>query len=206
RAVDAGVVEALGASPGGLVEASGMLLSVIDPARLRFHARALQSDLGRLKDGLSVRLVAPQGGSLAAAKPLESTLALGPTADPVDRTVDLFATPSALEPWARDGVGGFMEVTLAGGRNELAIPLSAVVRDGGKPIIFRRDPANADKVIRMEADLGVSDGRWVVIQSGVKAGDEIVVGGNYQLGLASGGSAPKGGHFHSDGTWHEGEH
>ena len=182
-----------------------MLLSVVDPTRLRFHARALQSDLGRLRDGLPSRLVPPQGGSLAAAKPLEATVAIGPAADPADRTVDLFATPSVLEPWARDGVGGFMEVTLAGGRSELAIPLSAVIRDGGKPIIFRRDPANVDKVIRMEADLGVSDGRWVVIQSGVKAGDEIVVGGNYQLGLASSGSAPKGGHFHSDGTWHEGE-
>jgi hypothetical protein len=40
----------------------------------------------------------------------------------------------------------------------------------------------------------------------VREGDEIVVGGNYQLMLATSGSAPKGGHFHSDGTFHEGEH
>ena len=36
---------------------------------------------------------------------------------------------------------------------ELAIPLAAVVRDGVTPIIFRRDPANPDKAIRMEADV-----------------------------------------------------
>ena len=57
----------------------------------------------------------------------------------------------------------------------------------------------------MEADLGVTDGRFVVLASGVKAGDEIVVDGNYQLMLATSGSTAKGGHFHSDGTFHEGK-
>ena len=40
---------------------------------------------------------------------------------------------------------------------------------------------------------------------GVKEGDEIVVAGNYQLMLATSGTAAKGGHFHSDGTFHEGK-
>jgi multidrug efflux pump subunit AcrA (membrane-fusion protein) len=97
-----------------------------------------------------------------------------------------------------------LEVVLAGGTEELAIPQSAVVRDGTRAIIFRRDPANPDMVIRMEADLGLSDGRWVVIQSGVKEGDEVVMGGNFQLMLATGGSTEKAGHFHPDGTFHEG--
>jgi hypothetical protein len=57
----------------------------------------------------------------------------------------------------------------------------------------------------MEADLGVSDGRWVVIHSGVRAGDEVVLDGVYPLMLATSGSAQKGGHFHADGTWHEGD-
>ena len=77
-----------------------------------------------------------------------------------------------------------------------------MVRDGATPIIFRRDPKNPDKVIRLEADLGTDDGRWIVVKSGVKEGDEIVVAGNFQLLLATSGSAAKGGHFHSDGTFH----
>ncbi|MFZ9879893.1 MAG: efflux RND transporter periplasmic adaptor subunit [Phycisphaerales bacterium] len=206
RARVAGTVESLAATQGGLVEEGGALVTLVDPARLRFHARGLQSDLGRLRDGLAARVVPPQGGSLDTAKPMDATLAIGLTGDARDRTIDLFAVPPAIEPWARDGVTAYLEVTLAGGREELAIPLAAVIRDAGTPMIFRRDPANADKVIRMEADLGVSDGRWVVIQSGVKEGDEIVVGGNYQLMLATAGRMPKGGHFHSDGTWHEEDH
>ena len=209
RATHAGVVEGLGAQPGALVDSGEMLLSLVEPTRVRFHARALQSDLARLEDGLPVAILPPAGDRAAGLAPIAARLVLGLSADPVARSVDLYAAPAAEAlasvGWAREGVGGSLEITLEGGRAELAIPLAAVVRDGGRPMIFRRDPANADKVIRMEADLGVSDGRWVVIQSGVKQGDEIVVAGNYQLMLATGGSTPKGGHFHSDGTFHEGE-
>jgi multidrug efflux pump subunit AcrA (membrane-fusion protein) len=70
-------------------------------------------------------------------------------------------------------------------------------------IIFRRDPKNPDKVIRMEADLGISDGKWVVVNSGLREGDEVVLDGVYELKLAGGGKATGGGHFHADGTYHE---
>lgn len=79
------------------------------------------------------------------------------------------------------------------------------MRDGATPIIFRRDPKDPDKVIRMEADLGLSDGDWVIIRSGVGESDEIVLDGVYQLMLATAGNVSKGGHFHSDGTFREGE-
>jgi multidrug efflux pump subunit AcrA (membrane-fusion protein) len=166
----------------------------------------LQSDLGRLRDGLPARISAPQGGSLPLQDAMSGVLQIGLAADADERTVDLVVVPKTLAPWARTGVSAHLEVTLAGGTEELAIPQSAVVRDGARGIIFRRDPADPDKVIRMEADIGLSDGRWVVIASGVKEGDEIVLGGNFQLMLATSGASEKAGHFHSDGTFHEGSH
>lgn len=205
RADAAGVIEKLGVTPGGLLEPLGLVLSIVQPDQLRFRARGLQSDLGRLRDGLAARIAPPQGGSIDLNDAMTGTLELGLAADAETRTIELIVRPTQLGAWARAGVSGYLEVTLAGGSGELAVPLAAVVRDGMTPIIFRRDPANADKVIRMEADLGISDGRFVVIASGVKEGDEIVVDGNYQLMLATSGSAPKGGHFHSDGTFHEGK-
>jgi hypothetical protein len=45
----------------------------------------------------------------------------------------------------------------------------------------------------------------VQIESGVKPGDEVVLDGVYQLLAASSASVQKGGHFHADGTFHEGE-
>ncbi len=211
-AVEAGVVESLGVTPGGLVEDNGHVVSVVQPEKVRFRAKALQSDLGRLRDGLPARVVPPHGGGgvgLDLQDAMAGVLRIGLAADARERTVDLIVVPERLSGWARAGVAAQLEITLAGGGasgDELAIPVSAVVRDGAEPIIFRRDPANPDKAIRLQADLGVSDGRWVVISSGVKEGDEIVLGGNYQLMLATSGNAPKGGHFHSDGTFHEGSH
>ena len=205
-AVAPGIVESLGITPGGLAEESGLVLTTVQPDQLRFRARGLQADLGRLRDGLPARIAPPQGGSVDLQDDMTGPLRIGLSADPDERTLDLLVQPQFLAPWARAGVSAYMEITLAGGQEELAIPLSAVVRDGATPIIFRRDPASPDKAIRLEADIGLSDGRWVVIRSGVREGDEIVVGGNYQLMLATSGSAPKGGHFHPDGTFHEGDH
>ncbi|HLP85249.1 MAG TPA: HlyD family efflux transporter periplasmic adaptor subunit [Phycisphaerales bacterium] len=205
-AVAAGVVESVGVTPGGLVEENGHVMTVVQPEQVRFRARALQSDLGRLRDGLAASIAPPQGGSIALQDVMQGTLQIGLSADADERTVDLMMTPRELATWARAGVSAHLEVVLAGGSEELAIPQSAVVRDGTRGVIFRRDPANADKVIRMEADLGLSDGRWVVIASGVKEGDEVVLGGNYQLMLATSGTTEKAGHFHSDGTFHEGSH
>ncbi|MGQ0627041.1 MAG: efflux RND transporter periplasmic adaptor subunit [Phycisphaerales bacterium] len=201
-----GVVESVAITPGALAPENATIMTLVQPEVLRFVARGLQSDLGRLQDGMPVRIAPPQGSTIDLQDTLTGTLRIGLAADPDERTVDLTTTPKGSRPWARAGVSAFMEVTTAGGAEALAIPLSAVVRDGAVPVIFRRDPANPDKVIRLEADIGLSDGRWIVIASGVKEGDEIVLGGNYQLMLATSGSASKAGHFHSDGTFHDGEH
>lgn len=206
-AVAPGVVESLGITQGGHADENGHIVTIVQPNQIRFRARAMQSDLGRIRDGLPARLSPPSGGSLSVQDTMIGSVQIGLTADADDRTVDVIVQPERLSNWARAGASAQLELTLAGGGSEeLAIPLGAVLRDGATPIIFRRDPANPDKVIRLEADVGLSDGRWIVISSGVKEGDEIVTSGHYQLMLATSGSAVKGGHFHSDGTFHEGEH
>lgn len=206
RAVAPGVVESLGISAGGLAEESALILTIVQPEQIRFRARGLQADLGRLRDGLPASVVPPQGGTVALQDAMVGTLQLGLVADADERTIDLLTTPRALSAWARAGVAAFLEVTLEGGEVELAVPASTITRDGATPYIFRRDPKNPDKAIRIEADLGLSDGRWVVINSGVMEGDEIVLDGVYQLMLATAGNVSKGGHFHPDGTFHEGDH
>jgi hypothetical protein len=204
RALDAGVVASLPIPSGGAAAEDALVAAVLRPEAVRFRARGLQADLPRLRPGLPARIVSASGD--AGTAPLPGELILAPTADADSRTIDLLLLPSAVAAWARAGVVAQLEITLEGGEADLAIPLAAVTRDGGAPILFRRDPANPDKAIRIDADLGVSDGRWVVVRSGLREGDEIVLAGNYQLMLATSGAAPKGGHFHADGTWHEGEH
>jgi hypothetical protein len=108
----------------------------------------------------------------------------------------------------RPGVSAFLEVVIDSSTGPaLAIPRSAIVKDGITHVFFRRDPQDPNKAIRVEADMGVDDGRWVVINSGVAKGDEVVLDGAYELKLATAQSdtTQQGGHFHADGAFH-GEH
>lgn len=205
RAQQAGVVETLSVNDGGWLEAGALALTVIDPAQVRFHAEAPQSDIAVYRDGLAARVVAGQGGSVALEAALPGTLTLGLTANEHDRTVSLYVTPGALAPWAKAGVGGYLEVTLSEGANrQLAIPAASVLQDGLEHVFYRRDPKDPDRALRVVADLGTSDGRWTVLRSGVKAGDEVVLEGAYALKLTSSGQqAPPGYHYHADGQLHK---
>ena len=204
-----GVVESVGVSAGGWAEANALVATVVDPTALRFRAVGLQSDLPRLKDGLSVLIVPALSDGIDRNEAIAGTLTVGLNADPDRRTIDLIVTPDGDEPlpaWARAGVSAFLEIaTRESAAGDLAIPQGCVVQDELDFVIFRRDPNDPDKVIRLESDLGVSDGRWVAVRSGVKAGDEIVLSGAYDLNLLGGGKKRgEGGHFHPDGTYHAG--
>jgi multidrug efflux pump subunit AcrA (membrane-fusion protein) len=205
-----GVVSEMGLTNGAWADEKSAVLTVVQPEKLRFRASGLQSDLGALRDGLSARIVSPTptatGRSISLSKSMTGKLLLGLEGDPNDRTIELFVVPDELLDWARPGVSAQLEiVTDASAEPELAIPLAAVQRDGLTPYIFRRTTDNPDEVLRMEADLGRDDGRWVEVLSGVGDGDEIVLDGAFQLMLSTSGSIQKGGHFHADGTFHEGE-
>jgi hypothetical protein len=206
RAGRAGVVETLALANGAWASETSLVLSIVQPDQLRFRARGMQSDLGRLGTGLPARVVPPTGGSLNINDTMDGELVLGLAADPDERTVELLVTPQRLSSWARPGVSAFLEVLVAGGQPALAVPTSAVVQDGLEHVIFRRDPTNPESVLRVPAELGVSDGRWVVVKHGVQHGDDVVLEGVYQLMLATTGAAQQGGHFDPDGTFHTGKH
>ena len=202
-----GVVEAIDVTNGGWIETGGLAMTIVDPSAIRFRAQAPQSDISRLSDGQHGQIVLPQGGGFNVQDAVEASVAVGFQASPEQRTIALFAVPNATPAWAKPGLSGFLEVFINGQSGaELAIPASAVVRDGLSPIIFRRDPSDPDKAVRIQADLGINDGRWVAVRSGLKQGDEVVLDGAYQLMLASSSSSAKGGHFHADGTFHADDH
>lgn len=207
RAASPGLVEGEVISSGTWIDAHGTVLTVTDPAGVRLRAAGLQADLPRLSDGLQARIVATDP---AVAKALAATLVIGPVADAIDRSVDLIARPAdgtSLPTWVRPGVTANLEVVLGGSpEEELAIPVGATIRDGLKTIIFRRDPEHPDQVSKLEADLGPSDGRWVVVQSGLKEGDQVVLGGIYPLKLSQQEGGAQAGHFEADGTFHTGKH
>ena len=200
-----GVVSEVAASEGGWVEQGGLVLSLVDPAQVRVRARALQADLSRITNGQSARILPPAGGALAFETPLDGKIAVGLTGDADERVIELFVTPEKTLGWARPGVAVEVEITLNSTEEAvLAVPISSVVRDELQRIVFRRDPNNPDKVIRINGEFGISDGRWIEIKRDVVEGDEVVLGGVYELKLTGSGKPTGAGHFHADGTFHQG--
>ena len=200
-----GVVEPPPVTSGGWAERGTLVLATFDPLLVHFHADAPQSDIGRFRDGQPVEIAPPQGSSVGLDAAVGGTLRVGAQAHAADRTIPLYAMPTTVPAWARPGVGGYLDVCVGGAEQpELAIPTSAIVRDELKLIFYRRDPKNPDKVYPVEADLGASDGRWTVVNSGLADGDEVVLDGAYALKLIGGGQqAPPGYHYHADGTLHK---
>ncbi|MCP3905054.1 MAG: hypothetical protein GY715_15630 [Planctomycetes bacterium] len=205
HATEYGIVETLAVTDGAWVQAHSLVISTVDPTKVRFRAMGLQSDIPRFTGELSARIVPPQSPVFGASDGVDAQLSLGLEANPDQRTITLIAIPSEARPWTRPGVSAFLEVVVERSASPaLAVPRSAVVKDGLRHVLFRRDPRNPDEAIRIEADLGVDDGRWVVIRSGVRAGDEVVLDGAFELQLATSqsGTSQQGGHFHADGTFH----
>lgn len=213
RAEEPGVVVSIGLANGGWADQTAPVLTVVQSGRVRFRGSVLQSDIAAIRDGLEALIVAPSPtrvrGAVDLLDVMKGTVRIAPSAEPGQRTIDVLVVPDKVSAWARAGVTAQLEITIdQTARPVLAIPKAAIHRDGLVPVYFRRDPADANKAIRVEADLGLDDGRWVVVNSGLRLGDEVVLDGSYQLMLATAttGGASKSGHFHADGTWHEGEH
>jgi hypothetical protein len=206
RATEPGVVETLALTDGSFADAPSLVLSTIDPSKVRFRAMALQSDLARLGMTTEGRIVPPSGRGMSMNDGVTASITIGLEAHPEQRTITIVATPSDGRAWIRPGISAFLEVTTeTSGGPALAIPRAAIVKDGITHVFFRRDPQDPNKAIRVEADMGVDDGRWVAINSGLSLRDEVVLDGAYELMLATqqSGVAQKGGHFHADGTFHQ---
>ena len=205
RATEPGVVEMLALTDGAFGEAPSLVLSTIDPSKVRFRAMALQSDLVRLGAAPEARIVPPSSVGIPMSDGVDASVTIGLEAHPEQRTVTLLALPAESRAWLRPGVSAFLEVVAeTTGGPALAIPRAAIVKDGITHVFFRRDPKDPNKAIRVEADMGVDDGRWVVINSGLSLNDTVVLDGVFELKLATqqSGVMQKGGHFHADGTFH----
>ena len=150
--------------------------------------------------------VPPQSPGMSINDAVQATMTIALEAHPLERTFTLLAAPQEAAPWIRPGISAFLEIVVEStDAPALAIPRSAILQDGLTHVFFRRDPNDPNKAIRVEADMGVSDGRWIVLNSGVMRGDEVVLAGAYELKLAfeQSGTPQAGGHMHADGTFHE---
>jgi RND family efflux transporter MFP subunit len=203
RAPSAGVVIEVAVGDGEWVEGSTSLVRIADPTKMVFHGEVPEADAARIPADAEVRIDVGCAECVRVDTRLSAPLSV---ADPRTRTVRVEARIPGDGSAYADGASAVAAVLLARSTSEeVLVPAQSVVQDELDTILFRRDPAKTDQVIRTPISIGRRADGWVEVLSEVGEGDEVVMAGVHQLRLTGIGKAPANGHFHSDGTWHEGK-
>lgn len=187
------IVEVL-AVAGSFVQAGDPLFRVIDPSQLWLQVQVPAIDAELLA---TPRQVFAQLEGFATPLALDATALVGRSVavDPLTRTLSLFyAVNNANGRWP---VGATAQVQVATGEpiSTLAVPLSALVDDGGTPVVFVQ--LHGESFERRTLRTGIRDRALVAIASGLVAGERVVIRGAWSVKLAAASTvSPAHGHPH----------
>ncbi|MBV9884798.1 MAG: efflux RND transporter periplasmic adaptor subunit [Sphingomonadaceae bacterium] len=169
RAPTAGHVSAVTASLGSLVAAGTPVVSIVRAGNLRARFGVDPALARRIAPGASVRIT-PSGGGAAFTV---AVLSVDPAVDPQTRLASVFVNlPAGAGIGAGEPLTGELGVATPG--SALTIPYAALLDEGGQAYVFVVEGGVAH---RRDVVAGPGDGRRVVIQSGLRAGETVAVEG-----------------------------
>lgn len=190
-----GVIETLPATDGGWLELGAEVVRLVKPDALRLKALVSAPEVEKLSDGLLCRAEGV-AGELRIGFDVEAGL------------IPVYAVFPKETPRGRVGArGSFTCETDDRAEESTCVPRSAIVRIGLKPTVFVRDEDDEDRFLAIEVTPGETAGGWTAVVGLPDDDDlEVVSEGAYELKLALTNESSKSvGHFHADGTFHEGE-
>ena len=151
------------------------IATVADMKDIIFHGNIDETEVAKLSVGMGVTLIS---GSMQDVKIPATLDYISPEGTLVNgaKMFELKATatiPEGVE--IRSGYSVNANIVLSEARQALSINETCVEFDGGKPYVYRLTSPEADeknqKWERIPVELGISDGVYVVVKSGVKKDD-----------------------------------
>lgn len=187
-----------GAAVGEYVTPDKPLFTILDPRTVFIEARVPEASVHRLGGTKAASYELP--GDPASLVPLTGQgggrlVSVGIQVDPATRTVPLVY--EVKNPDSRLRVGQSVNLYVETARTEegLAVPATAIVEEDGHPIAFVQ--VSGETFQKRDLKLGIRDGNWVQVLSGLEQGERVVTSGAYAVRLASVSSAiPAHGHVH----------
>ncbi len=169
------LVKEIGARPGMVVSAMTPIVTCVDDARVWLEVAVFPDQMSfiRAGDALSVRL---EDGTQ-----IKTTLAnISDIVDPTTRTVRARFPVSGRHL----RIGEYASVTIqAAPRQALAVPRSAVMRNGDGDFVMRA--MQPGHFMPAQVTTGIETDDQVEIRSGLEAGDTVVVNGQFLLDAAA---------------------
>ena len=198
KAPIAGLITTVNATVGEHLQSDHAVFRIVNTETVLIEAQVPEWDLGRLSashgatyeashsPGSFVPILGEGGGAL---------IYLGPSVDDKRRTVSLvYEVPN---PDGRLRIGMSLQVYVETARAEeaLVIPTSALVDEDGRAVAFVQ--RSGETFEKRDLELGIRDGAFVQVLSGVSEGERVVTQGAYAIRLASVSTTiPAHGHSH----------
>lgn len=201
RAPSDGKIIKLEAVTGDVVDTSATIAEIIDASELIFRGSLPAVDIARIPSSIKARVI-PEG----FREPIESSAQILPVTDEMTQMalVEIkIRNPQGKLPHGFPAIARLL--IKEGTSEEAVVHPDSIVLDGLEHILFKRDSEKPDYVIRTLVELGNRSEDEIEILFGLMEGDQVVRDGVQQLKQTGLGKAPAGGHFHADGTWHEGD-
>lgn len=176
RAPFDGIVAHRGIDPGDLVEADQIgphgkpLFRVMQTDKLRAVMFVPEKDTVLLDvgDPLSLSFDALRGTRFEASV-TRMALALDPTTQRMRVEADIDASGTKLRP----GFYGLAEMLLEERKGAITIPATALRFNGEVPLVYT---VNEDRIVHRPIQIGVDNGPWLEVISGLNGNEAVVVG------------------------------
>jgi HlyD family secretion protein len=158
--------------------AGAKLMKIADTSALLAELKVDEADIGKVEVGQQVD-VYPAAYPDNALRGAVEKIALAPTIENQARSYKVTVRlGNADRMKLRSGMSARADLYLGGGRQQLAVPVEAVVTESDE----KRGERTAVWVVRngraqkVQVKTGLSDDRWQAIAGGLQAGDRVVTG------------------------------
>lgn len=168
------VVERTG-NVGATVGTDANIFKIMDLSSVWVDANVFEKDLERVRVGQLVNVKVP---AFPDATFSGRVILISSTVDPDTRTVQVRTEVANPAGRLKPDMFANVEIMTAGRRQAISVPLSAVLDDGGKSVVFVADGNN---YVKREVTLGLKSEDRVEIVQGLNPGDHVVTKGNYLL-------------------------
>ena len=160
---------------GEMIDESTEILTIMDPSVLWVDAGIYEKDIARIKIGQKVVANVP-------AYPGESFMGkityISDLLNESTRTITVRSEVRNRLNKLKPGMFASLKIVLELEGNALCIPVKAVLDDKGNKLVF----VKSDGVYYpREVQVGVKNGDFITIKSGIRKGDIVVTSGNFQL-------------------------
>ena len=174
------------------MEAGTVLFRIIDADTVYVSAIVPESELPRIAQFRDAELEVP-GGEMT--RRLNRLVSVGRLVDPSTRTFRVIYESSNQDRSLAINQTVFARLLGPTGQPKPAIPASAVVDDGGRPVVFVQ--LEGEAFARRPVRLGQTEGSYVQVIEGIKPGDRVVARGAYLIRLSAlSNQIPAHGHVH----------